>query len=57
MVRWGQIDIMMDNAAVPGADRDIWEHTHGNWNGTLAVNLTTAMLCSHELLQNGSNVW
>jgi NAD(P)-dependent dehydrogenase (short-subunit alcohol dehydrogenase family) len=49
--RWGQVDVMMNNAAVPGADKFIWEQTLDNWNATLAVDVTAAMLCSREVLR------
>lgn len=48
--RWGQVDIMMNNAAVPGTDKFIWEQTLDNWNSTFAVDVTAAMLCSREVL-------
>jgi 3-oxoacyl-[acyl-carrier protein] reductase len=51
MTRWGQVDIMMNNAAVPGTDKFIWEQTLENWNATIAVDLTAAMLCSREVLR------
>ncbi len=51
MSRWGQVDIMMNNAAVPGKDLYIWEQTLENWNSTFAVDVTAAMLCSREVLR------
>lgn len=51
MSRWGQVDIMMNNAATPGKDKYIWEQTLENWNDTIATDLTAAMLCSREVLQ------
>ena len=51
MNRWGQVDILMNNAAVPGKDLYIWEQTLENWNDTIAVDLTAAMLCSREVLR------
>jgi len=51
MSRWGQVDILMNNAATPGQDKYIWEQTLDNWNATIAVDLTAAMLCSREVLQ------
>jgi 3-oxoacyl-[acyl-carrier protein] reductase len=51
MTRWGQVDIMMNNAAVPGTDKFIWEQTLENWNATIAVDVTAAMLCSREVLR------
>jgi 3-oxoacyl-[acyl-carrier protein] reductase len=51
MSRWGQVDIMMNNAAAPGTDKFIWEQTLDNWNDTIAIDVTAAMLCSREVLQ------
>ena len=50
MDRWGQVDVMMNNAAVPGTDKFIWEQTLENWNATFAVDVTAAMLCTREVL-------
>lgn len=50
MQRWGQVDVMMNNAAVPGTDKYIWEQTLENWNATFAVDVTAAMLCTREVL-------
>lgn len=51
MTRWGQVDVMMNNAAVPGKDLYVWEQTLENWNDTFAVDVTAAMLCSREVLR------
>lgn len=51
MDRWGQVDVLMNNAAVPGQDLYIWEQTLENWNATFAVDVTAAMLCSREVLR------
>jgi NAD(P)-dependent dehydrogenase (short-subunit alcohol dehydrogenase family) len=48
---WGQVDIMINNAAIPGQDKYIWEQTLENWNNTIAVDVTAAMLCSREVLR------
>ncbi len=50
MARWGQVDVMMNNAAVPGKDLHIWEQALDNWNSTYAVDCTAAMLCTREVL-------
>ncbi len=50
MTRWGQVDILLNNAAVPGKDLHIWEQTLENWNDTFAVDVTAAMLCTREVL-------
>ncbi len=51
MSRWGQVDVMMNNAAAPGTDKFIWEQTLENWNSTIAIDVTAAMLCSREVLR------
>jgi 3-oxoacyl-[acyl-carrier protein] reductase len=50
MQEFGQVDIMLNNAAAPGKDLHIWEQTLENWNSTIAIDLTAAMLCSREVL-------
>lgn len=51
MKHWGRVDIMINNAAIPGTDMYIWEETLENWNATIAVDVTAAMLCSREVLR------
>jgi 3-oxoacyl-[acyl-carrier protein] reductase len=41
MQRFGQVDILLNNAAAPGKDLYIWEQT---------IDLTAAMLCTREVL-------
>jgi 3-oxoacyl-[acyl-carrier protein] reductase len=50
MKEFGQIDILLNNAAAPGQDKYIWEQTLENWNSTNAIDLTAAMLCTREVL-------
>ena len=50
MDRWGRVDVMMNNAAVPGADKYIWEQTVENFLSTYEVDCMAAMLCSREVL-------
>ncbi len=50
MQEWGQVDIMLNNAAAPGQDKWVWEQTVENFNATIAIDLTAAMLCSREVL-------
>jgi 3-oxoacyl-[acyl-carrier protein] reductase len=45
-----QVDILLNNAAAPGVDKFIWEQTLENWNATIAIDLTAAMLCTREVL-------
>ena len=48
---FGQVDIMCNNAAAPGKDLCIWEQTLENWNSTIAIDVTAAMLCTREVLK------
>lgn len=50
MSRWGKIDVMMNNAAVPGVDKYIWEQTVDNFLDTYKVDCMAAMLCTREVL-------
>ena len=50
MDAWGQVDVMMSNAAVPGTDKWIWEQTVDNFLDTYKVDCMAAMLCSREVL-------
>ena len=50
MQEFGQVDIMLNNAAAPGQDKWVWEQTLENFNDTIAVDLTAAMLCTREVL-------
>ncbi len=47
---FGHVDIMCNNAAAPGIDRWVWEQTLENWNATIAIDVTAAMLCTREVL-------
>ena len=46
----GQVDILLNNAAAPGQDLWVWEQTLENFNATIAIDLTAAMLCTREVL-------
>jgi len=46
-----QVDILCNNAAVPGNDVWVWDQTLENWNATIAVDVTAAMLCTREVLK------
>ncbi len=50
MDKWGQVDVMMSNAAQPGVDKWIWEQTVDNMLDTYKVDCMAAMLCSREVL-------
>ncbi len=44
--RFGRLDVLVNNAGVFGPSADIGELTSADWESTLAVNLTGAMLCA-----------
>ncbi len=48
---FGHVDVLCNNAAAPGTDRYIWEQTLENWNSTIAIDVTAAMLCTREVLK------
>jgi NAD(P)-dependent dehydrogenase (short-subunit alcohol dehydrogenase family) len=48
---FGYVDVLCNNAAAPGTDRYIWEQTLENWNATIAIDVTAAMLCTREVLR------
>jgi 3-oxoacyl-[acyl-carrier protein] reductase len=47
---FGHVDVLCNNAAAPGTDLPIWEQTLENWNATIAIDVTAAMLCTREVL-------
>lgn len=51
VAEFGRVDVMCNNAAQPGTDLHSWEQTLENWNQTIAVDVTAAMLCSREVLR------
>lgn len=51
MDSFGQVDVLLNNAAQPGRDLWIWEQTLENWNDTIAIDLTAAMLCTREVVR------
>ena len=48
---YGFVDVLCNNAAAPGRDLYIWEQTLDNWNSTIAIDVTAAMLCTREVLK------
>ena len=48
---FGHVDVMCNNAAAPGKDMQVWEQTLENWNATIAIDVTAAMLCTREVLK------
>ncbi|TVV76742.1 SDR family NAD(P)-dependent oxidoreductase [Sphingomonas solaris] len=48
---FGQIDILLNNAIIPGKDLHVWDQTLENWNSVFAVAITGPMLAAREVLQ------
>jgi glucose 1-dehydrogenase len=49
--RWGRLDVLINNAAVPGIDQPVAEATTENWHDVLATNLVAPMVLSREALR------
>lgn len=45
-----RIDILVNNVGIAGPTQDCWNITLDEWNQTLAVNLSSAFLCSKAVL-------
>lgn len=48
---FGQVDILLNNAVIPGTDLHVWEQTLENWNAVFAICITAPMLASREVLR------
>ncbi|MED5810862.1 SDR family oxidoreductase [Mycolicibacterium sp. 050232] len=51
VARWERLDVLVNNAAVPGRDQSVIEATVENWNDTLAADLVAPMVLSREALK------
>lgn len=49
--RFGRLDVLLNNAGLPGTDQPVAEMTLDNWNQTIAVNVTGPMLLAREALR------
>lgn len=49
--RFGRLDVLLNNAAVPGRDQPVDAMDLENWEDTIATNVTGPMLLSREALQ------
>lgn len=47
----GRLDILLNNAAVPGRDQPVTEMDLANWNDTIATNVTGPMVLAREALR------
>jgi NAD(P)-dependent dehydrogenase (short-subunit alcohol dehydrogenase family) len=48
---WGRLDVLVNNAAVPGVDQSVSEATVDNWHDVLTTNLVAPMVLAREALQ------
>jgi NAD(P)-dependent dehydrogenase (short-subunit alcohol dehydrogenase family) len=46
----GRVDVLLNNAAVPGTDQPVTEMDLENWNNTIATNITGPMILAREVL-------
>jgi NAD(P)-dependent dehydrogenase (short-subunit alcohol dehydrogenase family) len=51
LAEWGQVDILLNNAVIPGKDLHVWEQTLENWNDVFAICITAPMIASREVLK------
>ena len=49
--RWGRLDVLVNNAAVPGVDQPVSEATVENWHDVLTTNLVAPMVLAREALR------
>ncbi|MCF6390563.1 SDR family oxidoreductase [Mycobacterium sp. MBM] len=50
MRRWNRLDVLVNNAAVPGSDQPVSEATIDNWQNVFATNLFAPVVLTREAL-------
>lgn len=48
--RWDRLDVLVNNAAVPGSDQSVSEATIDNWQNVFATNLFAPLVLTREAL-------
>jgi glucose 1-dehydrogenase len=51
LARWGRLDVLVNNAAIPGDDEPVAEATIENWRNVLDTDLVAPMVLSREALR------
>lgn len=49
--KWGRVDVLFNNAGITGPSANVAEIDLGEWESTLAVNLTAATLCASAAMK------
>lgn len=52
LAEYGRIDVLVNNAGIPGPTARIVDMEVARWNEVLAINITGMMLCSREVLKD-----
>lgn len=48
---WGRVDVLFNNAGIPGPAASVDDLDGAEWDAVVAVNLTAAMLCAREAMR------